>query len=103
MSDVYRCSRCPSEFLFRIEPYESNAKEDIHEATHSLEVIYAIDLGPCRTPHSRYWRALTSKSDSKTVSTEPFPLAWSKPIMHYALDWPDTPADREHKVVALTH
>jgi len=100
-SDIFRCSWCPSEFSFNIRPYNDAAEVDVNGATHVLQIIYAVDLGHCRTPHSRYWHALRSKSNSRIVPTDPFPLTTSNPVVWYALNCPLF-HDR-YKVVALTH
>jgi hypothetical protein len=102
-SDLYRCHRCPTEFRFSVRPYRDAKKAEVAEASHILELIHVTDFGTCYTAHNRYWSALTSKGSSSIVSTEPFPLKSSKPLMHHALDWPDGHGrSDEYKVNALT-
>jgi len=99
-SDVYRCCRCPSEFLFIVKPYDDASLLD--RATHQLHVIHVTDLGPERTVHNRCWKALTSKANNSNLSTDPFPLASLKPLMHYALNRPDE-RSVEYKSYTLAH
>jgi len=101
-SEVYRCYRCPSEFQLSVKPYSNAKKSNIAEASHMLQVVHVIDLGPCYTAHDRCWSALTTKGSSTTTSTDPFPLTMSNPLIYHALGRPSF-HDNSYKVVALTH
>jgi len=101
-SDLYRCHRCPSEFQFSIKPLRDSHQAEVAGASHMLQLVHVTALGTCHTAHNRYWSALTSKVNSRIVSTDPFPLTSPKPLIHHALNWPEGRSD-EYKVIALTH